>query len=208
MKPIFRQNQLFTFLLYCNGQELEKNILDCGAGGTCPPLAIFAEQGYKTCGIEIDDEAIEKAKAFEKEHGLELNISKGDMRNLMYENESFSYLFSYNTIFHMSKEEINKTIGEIKRVLKPEGLAFINFLSTKDFRYGMGEKVAEGEYLQKENGGMVLHSYHEEDEAEKYFEQHGLNVVYKEVRVRTGPSRNGGKVILNFIDYIVEKKGI
>lgn len=206
MKTIFRQNQLFTFLLYCNSEELDKNILDCGAGGNCPPLAIFAEQGYKTCGIDINEEAIEKAKAFEKEHGLNLNISKGDMRALKYENESFSYLFSYNTIFHMSKEEINQTIGEIKRVLKPKGLAFINFLSTKDFRCGLGEKVAEGEYLQKENGSMILHSYHEEDEAEKYFEQHGLNVVYKELRVRTGPSRNGGKVTLSFIDYIVEKK--
>ncbi len=40
MKAIFRQNQLFTFLLYCNGQALNKTILDCGAGGNLPPLAI------------------------------------------------------------------------------------------------------------------------------------------------------------------------
>ncbi|MGN9161939.1 hypothetical protein [Clostridium sulfidigenes] len=27
MKPIFRQTQLFTFLLYCNDVELEKKVL-------------------------------------------------------------------------------------------------------------------------------------------------------------------------------------
>jgi len=205
MKPIFTQNQLFTFLLFCNGQGLEKTILDCGAGGKRPPLGIFADHGYATTGIEIDDEAIEHAKAFEEEHGMDLNISKGDMRALPYEDESFSYVYSYNTIFHMSKEEINKAIGEINRVLKPGGICFVNFLTTKDFRAEMGEKIAEGEYLQKERGGLILHSYHEEDEPEKYFENHGLKVGYKETRVRMVPAPNGGTVTLGLVDYIVEK---
>ena len=42
MKTVFRQNQLYTFLLYCNDIEIKKEVLDCGAGGNCPPLAIYA----------------------------------------------------------------------------------------------------------------------------------------------------------------------
>lgn len=74
MKPIFVQNQLYTFLLYCNGSGLERKILDCGAGGKLPPLAIFKEQGYETHGIDISEKQIAFAKEFEKKHGLELNI--------------------------------------------------------------------------------------------------------------------------------------
>ena len=133
MKTIFRQNQLFTFLLYCNGQGLEKNILDCGAGGGCPPLAIFKDHGYETYGIDIDEEEIQRAKEFEEKHNLELNISKGDMRNLKFEDEYFSYIYSYNTIFHMSKEEISTlfcistiTLHRVLKQLKEADIITVN----------------------------------------------------------------------------------
>jgi len=203
MKPVFRQNQLFTFLLYCNDVELNKEILDCGAGGNLPPLAIFAEHGYKTHGIDISQNQIELAKAFELEHNLNLGIIKGDMKSLDFEDESISFIYSYNSIFHMSKYEIGIAIKEIYRVLPKGGLAFINFASTSDFRATMGEKVREGEYLQQEHGDKILHSYFEENEAEKYFE--GFKVIYKEKRIRDGYARENVKITLGFIDYIIEK---
>lgn len=206
MKDIFRQNQLFTFLLYCNGQGLEKEILDCGAGGNLPPLAIFNEQGYKVHGIEIDDEQLEKANKFSEERGINLNIQKGDMKDLPYEDNSMSYIYSYNSIFHMSKEEVSKSIGEIARVLKPKGLSFVNFASTDDFRVEVGEKVGDGEVLLKEHGEMVLHSFFDRDEAEEIFKKYNLDIIYKEVRIRTVLARNGEKITVGFIDYIVEKK--
>lgn len=206
MANIFWQNQLFTFLLYCNGQKLDKKILDCGAGGRIPPLAIFKEHGYETYGIEISDEQMKRVNEFEEKNKVKLNIQKGDMKELPFEDDSMSFVYSYNSIFHMNKEDISQTIGEIKRVIKPGGLCFINLASIDDDRFGEGEKVGEGEYLQEEHGDMVLHSYFSHNEAEKIFEKHGLDVVYKEIRVRTGPTRSGGKITLGFIDYIVENK--
>jgi len=203
MKPVFRQNQLYTFLLYCNDVELEKVILDCGAGGNLPPLAIFHEHGYKTYGIDISQEQIELAKKFEVEHNLELGIAQGDMKSLPFQDESISFIYSYNSIFHMSKYEIGIAIKEIYRVLPKGGLAFINFASTSDFRATMGEKVRDGEYLQQEHGDKILHSYFDDNEAEKYFE--GFKVIYKEKRIRDGYARENVKITLGFIDYIIEK---
>lgn len=203
MKPVFRQNQLYTFLLYCNDVELDKVILDCGAGGNLPPLAIFAEQGYETHGIDVSQEQIELAKKFEAEHNFELGIAQGDMKSLPFEDESISFIYSYNSIFHMSKYEIGKAIKEIYRVLPKGGLAFINFASTSDFRSTMGEKVRDGEYLQQEHGEKILHSYFDENEAENYFE--GFKVIYKEKRIRDGFARENVKITLGFIDYIIEK---
>ncbi|MCB2291548.1 class I SAM-dependent methyltransferase [Clostridium sp. CS001] len=190
-------------MLYCNGVELDKKILDCGAGGNLPPLAIFSEHGYKTHGIDISQAQIELAKAFEVEHNLELGIKEGDMKSLDFENESISFVYSYNSIFHMSKDEIAIVIKEIYRVLPKGGLAFINFTSTSDCRATLGEKVGEGEYLQEEHGEKILHSYFEDNEAERFFD--GFKVIYKEKRIRDGYARNDVKITLGFIDYIIEK---
>lgn len=203
MKTVFRQNQLFTFLLYCNGQGLEKRVLDCGAGGNCPPLAIFAEHGYKTIGIENNEKQLELAKEFERNHDLNLGIIHGDMKYLPFEDKSISYVYSYNSIFHMSKIEIAQALSEIGRVLPQGGLAFINFASEHDQRSTVGEKAGDGEYVQPEFGEHILHSFFKDNEAEQYFE--GFKVLYKENRIREGYNPKGEGIRMGFIDYILEK---
>jgi len=202
MEFVFRQTQLYKFLNYCNEIDLEKNVLDCGAGGSCPPLALFLELGYKTYGIEISNSKIEMAKAFSKEHNVELNISKGDIRELPFEDESISYIYSYNTIFHMKKDDITKGVEEIKRVLKPGGICFINFLSINDDDYGQGEKVGEGEFLQIEGEEKVIHTYYDIEEAETHFKD--MKILFKENRILER-IYEGEKIRQGYIDYIVQK---
>ena len=202
MKFIFRQTQLYKFLNYCNEIDLDKSVLDCGAGGNCPPLALFSEFGYKTYGIELNDSQIEEAKKFSKEHNIELNISKGDMRKLPFEDESISCIYSYNTIFHMKKVDITKAVNEIKRVLKPGGICFINFLSINDSDYGQGEKIGEGEFVQTERCEKVIHTYYDFEEAEKHFK--GMDILFKENR-SLETLYEGEKIKQGYIDYIAQK---
>jgi len=203
MKTIFRQTQLYKFLQYCEEYGAEKVILDCGAGGSCPPLALFRDYGYETFGIEIDEEQLTKANLFAKENGVLLNIIKGDMREIPFKPETFGCVFSYGAIFHMKKADICRAINEIKRVLKPGGLCLVNFLSVEDFRYGTGEKIGEGEFLQEEEGNTVIHSYYQLDEGDKHFDD--LEFVYKENRVLERLYK-GQKIRQGYIDYIVRKK--
>lgn len=204
MKATFSQTQLYTYLLYTNGMGLDKKILDLGAGGNVPPLAIFHEQGYETYGIDCSDEQIKRALEFEEKHGLNLNIIKGDMKEIPFEDGSMPYIYSYNSVFHMSKKEIGQVIKEIHRVLPSGGLAFINFPTKEDWRATIGEKVGDGEYLQEEHGELILHSYFDVDEPDNlYFE--GFDIVYKEVRSREGYMRDGRKIIRGFVDYMIEK---
>ncbi len=205
MKPILAQTQLYRFLKYCNESHLEKSVLDCGAGGNCPPLALFSEYGYKTHGIEINDTQIEKANTFSKEYGLELNIIKGDMRKLPFDNESISHIYSYNSIFHMKKVDIEKAVDEIIRVLKPGGMCCINFLSIHDSWYGEGEKIGENEFLQVERDEKVIHTYYDIDEAESHFKDMGI--LFKENRILER-MHDGEKIKQGYIDYIVQKKKI
>ena len=111
MNDIIRQIPLYRFLKYCNETDMEKSVLDCGAGGNCPPLSLFADYGYITKGIELSNKKLEDAEKYEQIKGQNLNIEYGDMRKLKYDNESFSFVYSYNSVFHMSKEDIEKCIN-------------------------------------------------------------------------------------------------
>lgn len=200
---IYSQIPLYRFLDLCvqKSNSSSPMILDCGAGGKLPPLALFKSHGFNTFGIEIDDNAIAMANEFARNQDMALNIAKGDMTALDFEDDSFDFVYSYNSIFHMKKVSIEKAISELKRVLKPGGLMFVNFLSIDDFRCGEGPDLGANQYEQMDDE-PVIHSYYEHNEADEHFavmkilikEQRILNRIYAGSPIRQG-----------FIDYILEK---
>ena len=101
------------------------------------------------------------------------------MRELKFPDESFSFAYSYNSIFHMSKDEIKHSVNQIFRVLKSGGLTFINFLSIDDAMCGEGEKIGENEFIQKEEK-KVVHSFHSDNEADSLFA--GQEIIHREKR--------------------------
>lgn len=197
---IFRHTPLYKFLEHCHRQEGRK-VLDCGAGGNMPPLSLFASYGYETTGIELSDTQVNRANAFGKAQNQVLNVMKGDMTKLPFEDNAFDVVYSYNSIFHMMKKDIDVAVSEMKRVLKPGGMMFINFLSIDDFRCGEGPHLGNHQYEQMDDE-PVIHSYFEYDEAEKYFE--GMTFVLKERRILER-MYEGERIKQGFIDYIVRK---
>ncbi|WP_026885709.1 class I SAM-dependent methyltransferase [Clostridium beijerinckii] len=202
MNEIFRQIPLYTFIMFCNETTMDKVVLDCGAGGNCPPLSLFSEYGYKTHGIEFDINQLKEANMYAHKKNQDLNIEHGDMRYLKFGDETFSFVYSYNSVFHMRKEDVLKSMNEMKRVLKPGGLLFINFLTTKDSRYSIGIDIGENQYEQMERNTSVIHSYFEECEPDTYFED--MEILHKEIRVLERMDE-GEKIRQGFVDYIVKK---
>lgn len=194
---------LYNFLKHCNSSSHEKIILDCGAGGANPPLSLFHEFGYETYGIELSEEQLEKADEFCKIHDVDLNIMKGDMTKIPFEEEFFSFLFSYNTSVHTKKEDFLLALNEFSRVLKPEGLCYVDFLSNECSSYGKGLEVSPGEFLQTEDGEEVLYCHYDEKELESHF--NGFEVMYKEKRVITR-NMDGETYVSGYLDYILKKR--
>ena len=202
MNEIFKQIPLYRFIMFCNDTNMDKTVLDCGAGGDCPPLSLFSEYGFLTHGIEFSTKQLEEANKYATKRSQHLNIEQGDMRQLKFENESISFVYSYNSVFHMTKEDVSKSINEMKRVLKPKGLLFVNFLTTKDLRCGEGVAVGKNQYEQMDDDVPVIHSYFEECEPDNYFED--MKILYKESRVLER-IYEGKKIRQGFVDYIVKK---
>ena len=203
---MIRAVELYTFLEYCNKSSLEKEVLECGAGISAdlePLLVRFFDYGYDTHGIEISDERLLAAQDYCVENELDLDIRKGDMRQIPFEDEAMSFVFSYNTIFHMTKQDIGLAMAELERVLKPEGLCYVNFLSVDSHSFGKGEQMGEGEFREQHDGMEFMHSYFEDAEPEPYFA--GFEVLYKEKRIRE-QLISGERNIRAYIDYIGMKK--
>jgi len=192
--------QLYTFLDYANDTEIDKTVLDCGAGGRFPKFTLFSQYGYETYGIEIDKESLQKAEDFCKEYKINAQTTKGDMRNLPYESEMFGFVYSYNTIFHMSKEDIKKSIKEMIRVLKKGGLLYLNLLSFDDSIYGVGEEISPGMFRQNKGEYDIEHTFVGVDEGDTYF--NGCEILYKQIRKEYLNDRD---YISGMIDYIVKK---
>lgn len=155
---------LYEFLRQCNASPLEKRVLDCGAGGEDPPLRLFYRYGYRTYGVEIAEESLDKAQRFCEQNRMPLNIFRGDMRRIPFPSESFSFVYSFNAIFFMTRPDIALAVREIERVLMPDGLCFVNSVSVDDpDRRPFCETAPARRLL-----GSERFCYHEDDEADAY----------------------------------------
>ena len=168
MKKVYSSYPLYNFLRILNRHPGDRKVLDCGAGGLFPKLGLFAEHGYECYGVEIDENRLENARKFSQKQKLKLELLKGDMRELPYENEFFDAVYSWNSIFHLPKQGIKESIKECIRVLKSGGFLYVNLLSIEDDMYGEGEKRGQGEYFSKKD--KELHSFFKDDEADSYFD--------------------------------------
>jgi ubiquinone/menaquinone biosynthesis C-methylase UbiE len=189
---------LYEFLRQCNASSLAKKVLDCGAGGDHPPLSLFYQYGYRTYGVEIEEQPLSKAKIFCKENQMPLNIFRGDMRRIPFGDESFSFVYSFNAIFFMTKPDIAIAMSEIERVLKRRGLCYVNFTSVDDPDNRPFCETAPVRHLLRSE----RFAKHEDDEADTYFEH--LEIVRKEKRL-IDKVHGSERSIQAYVEYIARK---
>jgi ubiquinone/menaquinone biosynthesis C-methylase UbiE len=201
--PIFFRTPILKFLALSNRSPLEKKVLDCGAGGEVPPLALFTTMGYTCTGIDINTDRLDKAKTFFKANNISATLEQGDIRTLRFEDGAFSFSYSFNTIFHLKKKEIKKGIEELHRVTVPGGGVFFNVLSVDDGAYSEGDEVGPGEFIQEEGEGTTIHSYFEHDECEKWLTD--FDIISKEEK-KNLVITDEGRYLMGDISYFFKVK--
>ncbi len=200
---ISRALPLYGFLRICNNSDLEKKVLDCGAGGDHPPLSLFFEAGHETHGIELSEEALQAAEDFAQRENMDLHLEHGNMCALPYPDQSFSFLYSWNTTVHMDKAAVEKAVKEFQRVLVPGGLCYLNLLSYDCDTYGLGEEVNPGVFIVGSGEEAVQFNHYDQKEAENLLE--GFEPIQYEHRIVKrfigADVRKSG-----FHEYIVRKR--
>src|SRR5215470_4876390 len=98
-------------------------ILDCGCGpgSITVGLAQWAPDG-QTVGVDIGAEQLEGARVLARDLGVaNVTFRHGDIFDLPFEDDSFDVVFSQTVLYHIPDPQ--KALVEIKRVLRPGGLA-------------------------------------------------------------------------------------
>ena len=157
--------------------NLPKKILDCGAGGPTPPLRIFYEHGYECHGIDVDKSKIDQAEDYALDYSIHLQIIEANMLDLPYANSSFSFIYSHHSLFHLLKVDIKRALDEMRRVLVPRGLMYIDFPILRPNDVIDGKKIGKGEFGSMHGIQGHIHSYFEDDEADIFFD--GMEIIHK-----------------------------
>jgi ubiquinone/menaquinone biosynthesis C-methylase UbiE len=205
-KELLYPAPFYNFLSYISETDVFGPVLDCGSGGPYPKQLLFAKLGFDTIGIEFSEERLIMAQEYAEQQNVELQMQLGDMRSIEFEPNHFGYVYSWNTIFHMNKNDIQKALQEMIRVLKSGGLCFVNFLSVDSAFYGEGEEVNPGEYIQIEGDKKVMHTFFTDEESDSFFENLNVEILFKEKRILHKKLEEGEMLNDSYIDYIAQKK--
>ena len=118
--------------------------LGCGVGRNSIYLG---KEGFDVVGVDISRSALKKAKSWARIEGVpSVALLRCSMTNLPFVRQTFHAVISVSVIHHAVKEDIEKAIEEIHKVLKDNGLFLANLLSVEDYRYGSGLKIEEGTF--------------------------------------------------------------
>lgn len=115
---------MFSLHRYYNIAQIciNKSVLDI-ACGTGYGSYILSNKAKSVVGFDIDKSSISYAKEnFKKDN---LKFIKGNAIRTGFENNSFDIVISCETIEHLTLQDANHFLTEIKRILKSKGLLFI-----------------------------------------------------------------------------------
>jgi 2-polyprenyl-3-methyl-5-hydroxy-6-metoxy-1,4-benzoquinol methylase len=101
-----------------------RTVLDLGCNWGRWTIAA-ARAGYRPTGIDRGKKAIRAARRVAEQLGIEAEYVLGDVRELPFPDASFDAVFSYSVLQHLAKDDVRGVISEIRRVLRPGGIVWI-----------------------------------------------------------------------------------
>ena len=113
------------FIQTCCTLQPNHKILDlaCGHGRHANFLSAL---GYNLCGIDLNSQFIEKAKADAKIQGLSIDYTEQDILNINYKEEFDAILLLFNSFGFFDRTDAKRLLKKINQALKIGGKAFID----------------------------------------------------------------------------------
>lgn len=84
-----------------------------------------ARAGWRPTGIDRAKKSVGAARRVAEQLGVDAEYVVGDARALPFEDGSFDAVFSYSVLQHLAKADVPQVVVEIRRVLRPGGLVWI-----------------------------------------------------------------------------------
>lgn len=113
--------ELLKNVIQENGKGVYILEVGCGKGNNLLPLM---EKGFRVYGIDLSEAAVENLKCEGEKRSVFLEKEQavvGNMNGLPYVNDFFDFVLDREALTHNKKEDIVKSVSEIKRVLRAGG---------------------------------------------------------------------------------------
>lgn len=108
------------------------SILDIGCGN-CRNLLPFYKKNFRCYGVDLSENMIKEAKKYITKKNMKINLRKADIAKLPFKNKTFDYVIAFSVLHHLKNPE--NGIGEIHRVLKTNGKAYISVWNKMQLRF-------------------------------------------------------------------------
>ena len=115
-------------------REGRHSVLDLGCGLGRHSI-LFAKYGFKVTAMDCSAEALDFLKKYRREQNVDFTIKRADMENMPFATDAFDCIFAMHSAGHSDTAGMNKILGEIKRVLKPDGTIFMTLCSKDTWTY-------------------------------------------------------------------------
>ncbi|MBU3186332.1 class I SAM-dependent methyltransferase [Clostridium estertheticum] len=159
-----------------------KSIMDLGCG-TGRHSIYLAQQGFKVYATDVSDTGLEITKLKAEKLNLDnIKFKKHDMRDITFETNSFDGVLCVWTTGHGSLDDSRRNVSEIYRVLKPNGVVVIDYVSKDDGNYGKGKEIEKDTFIDNVEGEEnIPHHYTTIDELKELYSNFSeVNIASKD----------------------------
>lgn len=145
----------WTFRNFPRDKASQFSLLDLGAGGG-RHTAFWAREAYVATATDVSPIAVSQVMQWAGREKLAMAAEVAEADALPFRDESFDGVLSFGVLYYMPYKRMRQAIGEIWRVLKPGGKAFVVVKSDADSRCRSGSRIDHRSYRVEaaESGGM------------------------------------------------------
>jgi len=166
-RPRYPNEHVVRFLLgrFPDGERARLRALDVGVGGG-RHSKLLSDLGFQAAGVDFSREGLQHARRWLQGSGQATRLCQASMLTLPFGDAVFDAVIAFAVYYYADRAGMRRAVGELRRVLRPDGWGFVALRTDHDYRYGKGVEIEPHTFRLTINdtneAGCVMHFLTEE----------------------------------------------